>query len=76
MPLPMMALLKLNTDIPKEVWPGCCSEREKKAGERDEELTRLTTQKESAFENKIPLPLDDAFKTGNRFVVVAEGETV
>lgn len=26
MPLPMMALLKLKTDIPKEVWPGCCSE--------------------------------------------------
>lgn len=27
MPLPMMALLRLKTDIPKEVWPGCCSER-------------------------------------------------
>lgn len=26
MPLPIMALLKLKTDIPKEVWPGCCSE--------------------------------------------------
>lgn len=29
-PLPMMALLRLKTDIPKEVWPGCCSEGKKK----------------------------------------------
>lgn len=35
MPLPMMALLKLKTDIPKEVWPGCCSGGEKKERERD-----------------------------------------
>lgn len=27
MPLPMMALLKLKTDIPKEVCPGCCMKR-------------------------------------------------
>lgn len=26
MPLPMMALLRLKTDMPKEAWPGCCSD--------------------------------------------------
>lgn len=24
MPLPMMALLRLKTDMPNEAWPGCC----------------------------------------------------
>lgn len=30
MPLPMMALLKLNVDIPKDVVPGCCWKQQKK----------------------------------------------
>lgn len=35
MPLPMMALLRLKTDIPKEVWPGCCSERRGRTSGRE-----------------------------------------
>lgn len=42
MPLPMMALLRLKTDIPKEVWPGCCSERKQCIRERSVRGKKMT----------------------------------